>query len=58
MCEYCDKLHGNKRILKNRDGDLELFISSGYLYVFASRVSWMAKKANYCPVCGRKLVKE
>lgn len=43
MCEYCEKIINNKKIL---DIDNDGYKPSQFFQI------------NYCPMCGRKLVKE
>ncbi len=70
MCEYCEKIINNKRIL-DIDNDKETYIeidwqkAFGYmLYVEIEGQDNDGYKPsqffqiNYCPMCGRKLVKE
>ena len=70
MCEYCKKIINNKRIL-DIDNDKETYIEInwqkilGYmLYVEIEGQDNDGYKQsqffqiNYCPMCGRKLVKE
>lgn len=70
MCEYCKKIINNKRIL-DIDDDKETYIeidwqpAFGYmLYVEIEGQDNDGYKSsqffqiNYCPMCGRKLIKE
>lgn len=70
MCEYCKKIINNKRIL-DIDNDKETYIEIDWQKVLGYMLYVEIEgqdndgykpsqffKINYCPMCGRKLVKE
>jgi hypothetical protein len=66
MCEYCTKFH--EKQFNNEDGDSSFMLCWNYssfkvrkkvwhIVALAEGVGVHSGKINYCPMCGRKLVK-
>lgn len=61
MCKYCEKGIGISKGNTNELG-IELHSATGHLVAYGlDRHNWdisVKCKINYCPMCGRKLVKD